>query len=246
MGVLNWFPVHGTALNNTVTVISSDNKGVASQLFEKYIASKRRSVASMEKFVAAFGQSNSADVSPNTEGAYCLDTGLQCDVSSSTCNARSELCNGRGPGWPDCFKSSFLIGQRQFDKAKELFETPTHAQELEPEIDYRHVFLNMSEITIEGSGNAKTCRPALGYSFAAGTTDGGTRVLTLIGRFFVQVQACLILFRVRHQGHSFGVSSEICCTGHQTRKLNAIVPNPSFSTLESLTIQSHGRKHERE
>lgn len=67
LGILNWFPVHGTSLNNSVTLISGDNKGAASQLFEK--ASNRKI------FIAGFAQENSGDVSPNTEGAHCLDTG---------------------------------------------------------------------------------------------------------------------------------------------------------------------------
>ena len=40
------------------------------------------------KFVAAFGQSNEGDVSPNTKGPHCLDTGLPCDTNTSTCNGR--------------------------------------------------------------------------------------------------------------------------------------------------------------
>ena len=39
-------------------------------------------------FVAAFAQSNEGDVSPNTKGPHCLDTGLPCDTNHSTCNGR--------------------------------------------------------------------------------------------------------------------------------------------------------------
>ncbi len=31
-----WFPVHCTSINNTNSLISGDNKGAASQMFEKH------------------------------------------------------------------------------------------------------------------------------------------------------------------------------------------------------------------
>ncbi len=40
------------------------------------------------KFVAAFAQSNEGDVSPNTKGARCIDTGKECDTISSTCDGK--------------------------------------------------------------------------------------------------------------------------------------------------------------
>ena len=35
LGVINWFAVHPTSMNNTNRLISSDNVGYASVLFEK-------------------------------------------------------------------------------------------------------------------------------------------------------------------------------------------------------------------
>lgn len=35
IGMVNWFAVHGTSMNNTNSLISGDNKGLASYLFEK-------------------------------------------------------------------------------------------------------------------------------------------------------------------------------------------------------------------
>ena len=43
------------------------------------------------------------------------------------------------------------------------------------DIDYRHAFLDMSSITVAASNHTRagaTCRAAMGFSFAAGTTDG--------------------------------------------------------------------------
>lgn len=53
---------------------------------------------SKPKFVSAFCQSNSGDISPNVLGTFCIDTGLHCDFNSSTCDGKNELCYGRGPG----------------------------------------------------------------------------------------------------------------------------------------------------
>ena len=37
MGVINWFAVHPTSMNNTNHLISGDNKGLASQLLERHV-----------------------------------------------------------------------------------------------------------------------------------------------------------------------------------------------------------------
>ena len=37
LGVINWFAVHPTSMNNTNHLVSSDNVGYASILFEKKI-----------------------------------------------------------------------------------------------------------------------------------------------------------------------------------------------------------------
>ena len=38
--------------------------------------------------MAAFPQANQGDVSPNTAGPRCIDTGEACDVETSTCNGK--------------------------------------------------------------------------------------------------------------------------------------------------------------
>ncbi|KAL5991596.1 hypothetical protein ACLOJK_012505 [Asimina triloba] len=131
--------------------------------------------AGKPKFVSAFCQSNCGDVSPNVLGAFCIDTGLPCDFNHSTCNGKNELCYGRGPGYPDEFESTRIIGERQFKKAVELFNTAT--EKLNGRVDYRHAYLDFSniEVTLSTSGGeqkVKTCPAAMGFAFAAGTTDG--------------------------------------------------------------------------
>ena len=38
--------------------------------------------------MAAFPQANEGDVSPNTAGPRCIDTGEACDYETSTCNGK--------------------------------------------------------------------------------------------------------------------------------------------------------------
>ena len=63
LGVLNWFAVHPTSMNNTNLLISGDNKGAASQIFEKEM--NPNYVTGQGPFVAAFASTNLGDISPN-------------------------------------------------------------------------------------------------------------------------------------------------------------------------------------
>ncbi len=57
-GVLSEFPVHGTSMINTSTLISPDNKGCAADYWEPSVSGNRA-------FVTAFAQTNTGDLSPN-------------------------------------------------------------------------------------------------------------------------------------------------------------------------------------
>lgn len=79
---------------------------------------------------------------------------------------------GRGPGYPDEILSTKIIGERQFQKAVDLFTSAT--EQLTGKIDYRHVYLNFTniEVELEEKNVVKTCPAALCPGFAAGTIDG--------------------------------------------------------------------------
>lgn len=83
-----------------------------------------------------------------------------------------QLC-GR---YPDEFESTRIIGERQFKKAVELFNTAS--EQLKGKVSYKHEHVNFSnlEVTIPKAGGGyekvKTCTAAMGFAFAAGTTDG--------------------------------------------------------------------------
>jgi len=173
----NWFAVHGTSMNNTNKLISGDNKGYASYLFEKEINGDTSVVRPGHgAFVAGFAQTNLGDVSPNTRGAHCQDTGLPCDAIHSTCNGKTQLCVASGPG-NDMFESTEIIGRMQFDHAKDLWEAAkSGGMALEAEVDYVHAWMPMagSPVTdpVTGEAVGELCSAAMGDSFAGGTTDG--------------------------------------------------------------------------
>jgi neutral ceramidase len=174
MGMLSWFPVHGTSLYGNNTLVTGDNKGVAAVLFESSMRSKN------PEFVAGFSQSNVGDTSPNVLGAFCEDTGLQCRFNDSTCNGKTQGCHGRGPffQYPDQgTRSCFEIGRRQYEAAKSIF----HGQILQrlpgsSVVSSFHTYANLSSYAFPSPFNASrtvtTCSAALGYGFAGGTTDG--------------------------------------------------------------------------
>ncbi|KAM9991673.1 hypothetical protein ACTFIZ_005068 [Dictyostelium cf. discoideum] len=170
---ISFFAVHCTSMNNTNHLISGDNKGYASYLWEKQVNGPGTS--GKGPFVAAFGQSNEGDVSPNTRGPTCRD-GSPCDYKTSTCNGRNEECWALGPGKDgDMFESTQIIGGNQFNKALELFNNASI--QVSGPVQYRHSWVQFTNVSVEppynsGVDNATTCRGAMGYSFAAGTTDG--------------------------------------------------------------------------
>uniref|UniRef100_A0A8C4TVI7 Neutral ceramidase n=1 Tax=Falco tinnunculus TaxID=100819 RepID=A0A8C4TVI7_FALTI len=135
IGLISWFAVHPVSMNNTNHLVNSDNVGYASYLFEQ---EKNKGMLPGEgSFVAAFASSNLGDVSPNTKGPFCVNTGESCNNPQSTCPVGgATMCMAMGPG-KDMFDSTRIIGQNIYLKAR-----------------------------------VKTCKPALGHSFAAGTIDG--------------------------------------------------------------------------
>ena len=94
-------------MNNTNQLISGDNKGVASLMLEKHM--NEGQLPGKGPFVAAFASTNLGDVSPNTKGPHCLDTGLPCDLEHSTCNGRTQLCVAFGPGTYSNFAAKYSV-----------------------------------------------------------------------------------------------------------------------------------------
>ena len=177
-GVLTWFPTHGTSMLGNNTLISGDNKGVAADLFERSVSGEANAA---EGFVAGFSQANVGDTSPNVLGAWCEDgTGSECSFENSTCSdGKSQHCHARGPffrvkdsGASSCYE----IGKRQFEPAKHLYDKlDTEGSFITgSSVKSFHTFHDMSNYSfpLRNGSYVRTCPAALGYSFAAGTSDG--------------------------------------------------------------------------
>ncbi|RDA93872.1 hypothetical protein CP533_4538 [Ophiocordyceps camponoti-saundersi (nom. inval.)] len=183
IGVLTWFSVHGTSLLGNNTLVAGDNKGVAAWLLEEDYKKQfggASDAVSVPNFVAGFSQSSVGDTTPNVLGAYCDDgSGQLCDFETSTCaDGKSQSCHGRGPEFRALdlgVKSCFEMGQRQFNLAKRLMRERigqgTHIAATD--VKSFHFFHDMRfwEFTTLNGTKAMTCPAALGYSFAAGTSD---------------------------------------------------------------------------
>uniref|UniRef100_A0AAG5DWZ1 Neutral ceramidase n=1 Tax=Anopheles atroparvus TaxID=41427 RepID=A0AAG5DWZ1_ANOAO len=178
LGAISWFAVHPTSMNNTNRLVSSDNVGLAAVLLEQ----ERNPGALVGKgeFVGAFASSNLGDVSPNIEGPRCEKTGLPCDVLTSSCPSGAGACFASGPG-RDMFESTEIIAGRLYRAASGLLEAAGAggARELRGPVRFAHQYVDMTTaeaVHIEREtgrvGRVHGCLPAMGYSFAAGTTDG--------------------------------------------------------------------------
>jgi neutral ceramidase len=125
-----------------------------------------------------FWIANVGDTTPNTLGAFCESPGkpydgLACDFNSSTCGGTVQDCHGRGPGFLiSDYESNRIIGTYQYEAAKSVM-----GSSLVPvtgPVASVHTYMNMSfhSFTLANGTTVQTCPPAMGFSFAGGTTDG--------------------------------------------------------------------------
>lgn len=161
-------------MNNTNKFISSDNVGYASLLLEQEY--NPESLVGKGNFVGAFCSANLGDVSPNIMGPKCQLTGLSCDPLTSACPGK-DFCVASGPG-KDIFESTKIIGTRIYQGASKLLNSRVGREILGP-ISFIHQFIEVpKQAGVYFNPKTKTvqnftgCLPAMGYSFAAGTTGG--------------------------------------------------------------------------
>lgn len=154
VGMLNWYAIHPTSFSLKFTHISGDNKGYASQFFERR---KGVNYSAAETFVAAFANADEGDVVP-TDG-----------------NAESA------PGYEgssDEYANAEAAGQRQLHKALELYATPGRV--LNGVVDVRHQWVAMPGLAVAPAysqpGGAVLCTAARGVSFAAGGENGPSNI----------------------------------------------------------------------
>jgi neutral ceramidase len=75
-------------------------------------------------------------------GPKCIDTGLPCQFETSTCNGRTEKCIAFGPG-KDMYQSNEIIGQRQFETAKGLFDNAQLFLNGNGSVNFRHTYVDL-------------------------------------------------------------------------------------------------------
>ncbi|KAL1123140.1 hypothetical protein AAG570_002228 [Ranatra chinensis] len=174
MGVITWFAVHATSMNNTNRLVSADNVGYAALLFEQRLNAD--SLPGKGPFVAAFASTNLGDVSPNTRGPKCVPSGAECDPETSTCKDPRDRCIASGPG-DDMTSSTSIIAHTILEQAWDTWQN--EGEEIDGPLGVVHQYVDMpsQKVTLWDEQQQKNvtvqgCSPAMGYSFAAGTTDG--------------------------------------------------------------------------
>ena len=145
VGMMSWFPTHGTSMRPDNQLISADNKGYASQRTEHDHGVEW---ATRGAFVAAFAQTAAGDMSPNLRGG-----------------------GAQGPT-DDQFENTKIIGDLQADAAARLFNGAT--EELSGPLDIRQRYVDFSNVQVKlPDGTTKsTCPGSLGQNFTAGAEDG--------------------------------------------------------------------------
>ncbi|XP_055306726.1 neutral ceramidase, partial [Sitodiplosis mosellana] len=144
IGVINWFAVHPTSMNNTNKLVTSDNVGYASILMEEKL--NPGAMIGQGKVVATFASSNLGDSSPNTSGPKCEYSGMPCDILTSSCPSSEGVCFASGPG-KDQFESCKIIATKLFEGAMNLVRS-NRGQEVVGHVNYIHQFIDMTSVKI--------------------------------------------------------------------------------------------------
>ncbi|XP_026489460.2 neutral ceramidase-like [Vanessa tameamea] len=175
-GVMNWFSVHATSMNMSNHLVSSDNLGYAALKLEATLNPGRPT--GKPTIVAGFFASSIGDASPNTRGARCEFSGIECDNQFKICDL-FERCISSGPGL-NMYDSTRIIGEMVYKGALEVLSKP--GEELTGRLAVVHQFMDMPletaprydpiHRTFTANESVEGCVPALGYSFASGTIDG--------------------------------------------------------------------------
>lgn len=144
-GLINWYAVHGTSMSGKNHLISSDNKGRASFIFEEW---KRRDRNKGGTFVASFAQSDEGDVSPTSP------LGSNADGHADGHNTQQA-------------------GVKQFNLARKAYDGAQQTKGSIGFV-HTYVKFDRVEVAPEFTGGTakNTCVAAIGVSMLAGTEDG--------------------------------------------------------------------------
>ena len=168
LGLLNWYAIHPTALGMFNNKVSGDCKGHAELLAEAHFDGQ---LGLHGVFVAAFGNGNAGDVSGNVQldalGNKTVERPMGGDVPAAPLTI---LPAPRHPSnRAQDIKRMQRLGEQQFERARNLFETASH--ELTGPLRCGHMFVDMSSVDIDARPGARTTAAALGVSFGAGSSE---------------------------------------------------------------------------
>ncbi|KAF0742830.1 hypothetical protein Ae201684P_000678 [Aphanomyces euteiches] len=157
IGMINWFAVHPTSMGSWFTLITGDNKGYASHVFER----EQGTVHLMDRprcFVAAFAQSNEGDVSPNIFGPR------------NHANEHHDL------------ERMEIVANAQLDTARRLYEEAASAPPVAGGLRFVHQYVDYNSIELEDKWHMHkecpkmTSSGCIGVSMLSGTFFDGRGV----------------------------------------------------------------------
>ena len=146
---INWFGVHATAIGNTNTAISSDNKGYAAQMLENTAGGN---------FLALFAQGSAGDISPHYHGPG------QNRIRKKKRNELEHVFAQEN-------------GRKQFEKGLDVMRSPAR-DTLIGNLDWELVYVDLAHIRIDpdfagGHTRAATSSSSFGMGFIKGTPVDG-------------------------------------------------------------------------
>ncbi len=168
IGMINWFAVHPDSIGPENLLISGDNKGHASYMFEKDMGTDYQA---LKTFVGAFAQTNSGDITPNvpfTEHFGTLESAMDAAEIDEETAVELGLPWYQALGEADIEQNIALkvIATRQYAKARELYDSAT--VELSGSVDFRHEWVDMRTLYVD-EVETTTCAGGMGASYSYGS-----------------------------------------------------------------------------
>ena len=193
VGALMFYGLHPTnMIDEAFSFISTDNYGHAARRLEDDVDQGRP--AGSRRFVAAFAQTGTGDVTPNINFKNCNDVDPPFWVSWKThVLARHDWGCNRGSSTLGPFESMRDTGDKLFAAAKSLLVADAVAGKpvdagvpSNQRLNYQYKAVDFAKIAVSGKytgghGDQATCDPAWGSAFAAGSSEDMGSILAQEG-----------------------------------------------------------------
>ena len=173
VGMINFYPIHGTSIYQLSELLSGDNKGYAGYRFEQDFDTDYFAPPGNETFVAGFMQGDEGDASPNLFIPELSEAELR--------NRESEGFRNRAGGRTEP-ENALISGFKQYHHALNLYDSASES--LTGEVKTGAIFIDFTRVVVDNPASYppelqpvagegfNTCGQALGVSFAGGAEDG--------------------------------------------------------------------------